>query len=128
MLRVDLRLPDAPAATDAAVISRFTESLKAVIVLFTATLAELPSPDIPQRCGVYPLALLLSTQLTGGNFALDAYPRVLMLRVDLRLPDAPAATDAAVISRFTERSPNSRAQTYRSVVGCTRLPSCFLRN
>ena len=32
----------------------------------------------------------------------DAYPRVLMLRVDLRLPDAPAATDAAVISRFTE--------------------------
>ncbi len=34
--------------------------------------------------------------------ALDAYPRVLMLRVDLRLPDAPAATDAAIISRFTE--------------------------
>lgn len=34
--------------------------------------------------------------------ALDAYPRVLMLRVDLRLPDTPAATDAAVISRFTE--------------------------
>lgn len=34
--------------------------------------------------------------------ALDAHARVLMLRVDLRLPDAPAATDAAVISRFTE--------------------------
>lgn len=34
--------------------------------------------------------------------ALDAYARVLMLRVDLRLPDAPAATDAAVISRFTD--------------------------
>ncbi|EAO1479309.1 inovirus Gp2 family protein [Salmonella enterica subsp. enterica serovar Java] len=33
---------------------------------------------------------------------LDAYPRVLMLRVDLRFPDCPAATDAAVISRFTD--------------------------
>ncbi|MHC2118642.1 inovirus Gp2 family protein [Salmonella enterica subsp. enterica serovar Typhimurium] len=33
---------------------------------------------------------------------LDAYPRVLMLRVDLRVPDCPAATDAAVISRFTD--------------------------
>ncbi|AOV98667.1 hypothetical protein A9798_15455 [Edwardsiella hoshinae] len=32
--------------------------------------------------------------------ALQAYPRVLMLRVDLRTPDSPAATDAAVISRF----------------------------
>lgn len=34
--------------------------------------------------------------------ALKAYPRVLMLRVDLRTPDVPAATDAAVISRFTD--------------------------
>ncbi|EBU7357789.1 inovirus Gp2 family protein, partial [Salmonella enterica subsp. enterica serovar Poona] len=34
--------------------------------------------------------------------ALNAYPRVLALRVDLRLPDTPAATDAAVISRFTD--------------------------
>jgi hypothetical protein len=37
--------------------------------------------------------------------ALDAYPRVLMLRVDLRTPDGPAATDAVlapVISRFTD--------------------------
>lgn len=34
--------------------------------------------------------------------ALSAYTRVLALRVDLRLPDAPAATDAAVISRFTD--------------------------
>lgn len=36
------------------------------------------------------------------NCALSAYPRVLALRVDLRLPDTPAATDAAVISRFTD--------------------------
>lgn len=36
------------------------------------------------------------------NCALNAYSRVLALRVDLRLPDAPAATDAAVISRFTD--------------------------
>lgn len=34
--------------------------------------------------------------------ALNAYTRVLALRVDLRLPDTPAATDAAVISRFTD--------------------------
>lgn len=34
--------------------------------------------------------------------ALKAYPRVLMLRVDLRTADIPAATDAAVISRFTD--------------------------
>ena len=34
--------------------------------------------------------------------ALGAYPRVLMLRVDLRLPNTPAATDAAVISRFID--------------------------
>ncbi len=34
--------------------------------------------------------------------ALKAYPRVLMLRVDLRLPNVPAATDAAVISRFID--------------------------
>lgn len=34
--------------------------------------------------------------------ALKAYPRILMLRVDLRTPDTPAATDAAVISRFTD--------------------------
>ena len=34
--------------------------------------------------------------------ALNDYTRVLMLRVDLRFPDAPAVTDAAVISRFTE--------------------------
>lgn len=34
--------------------------------------------------------------------ALEAYARVLMLRVDLRLPDVAAATDAAVISRFTD--------------------------
>ncbi|MBH3037984.1 inovirus Gp2 family protein [Serratia marcescens] len=34
--------------------------------------------------------------------ALNAYDRVLALRVDLRLPDTPAATDAAVISRFTD--------------------------
>ncbi|WAT07370.1 inovirus Gp2 family protein [Rouxiella badensis] len=33
--------------------------------------------------------------------ALKAHKRVLALRVDLRLPDCPAATDAAVISRFT---------------------------
>ncbi|ULH10514.1 inovirus Gp2 family protein [Serratia marcescens] len=36
------------------------------------------------------------------NCALNAYTRVLALRVDLRLPDTPAATDAAVISRFTD--------------------------
>ncbi|PWI77166.1 inovirus Gp2 family protein, partial [Enterobacter sp. CGMCC 5087] len=36
------------------------------------------------------------------NCALNAYTRVLALRVDLRLPDSPAATDAAVISRFTD--------------------------
>ncbi|MEH6369240.1 inovirus Gp2 family protein [Pectobacterium carotovorum] len=34
--------------------------------------------------------------------ALCAYTRVLALRVDLRLPSCPAATDAAVISRFTD--------------------------
>ncbi|MEG6350539.1 inovirus Gp2 family protein [Enterobacter hormaechei] len=34
--------------------------------------------------------------------ALNAYTRLLALRVDLRLPDTPAATDAAVISRFTD--------------------------
>lgn len=34
--------------------------------------------------------------------ALAAYARVLMLRVDLRIPDVPAATDAAAISRFTD--------------------------
>ena len=34
--------------------------------------------------------------------ALNAYARVLALRVDLRLPSCPAATDAAVISRFTD--------------------------
>lgn len=34
--------------------------------------------------------------------ALKAYPRVLMLRVDLRLPNVQAATDAAVISRFID--------------------------
>ncbi|MER3383166.1 inovirus Gp2 family protein [Pectobacterium aroidearum] len=34
--------------------------------------------------------------------SLDAYRRVLMLRVDLRIPNIPAATDAAVISRFIE--------------------------
>lgn len=32
--------------------------------------------------------------------ALKAHTRVLALRVDLRLPDCVAATDAAVISRF----------------------------
>ncbi len=32
--------------------------------------------------------------------ALDVHPRLTALRVDLRLPDVPAATDAAVISRF----------------------------
>ena len=31
---------------------------------------------------------------------LDVHPRLTALRVDLRLPDVPAATDAAVISRF----------------------------
>lgn len=36
------------------------------------------------------------------NCALNAYTRVLALRVDLRLPDSPAATDAAAISRFTD--------------------------
>lgn len=36
------------------------------------------------------------------SFALNAYSRVMALRVDLRLPDTPAATDAAVISRFTD--------------------------
>ncbi|MFZ4168729.1 inovirus Gp2 family protein [Enterobacter ludwigii] len=36
------------------------------------------------------------------NCALNAYTRVLALRVDLRLPDTPAATDAAVISRFID--------------------------
>lgn len=34
------------------------------------------------------------------NCALATYTRVLALRVDLRLPNCPAATDAAVISRF----------------------------
>ncbi|MCE1613515.1 MULTISPECIES: inovirus Gp2 family protein [Enterobacter] len=34
--------------------------------------------------------------------ALNAYTRVLALRVDLRLPDTPSASDAAVISRFTD--------------------------
>ena len=34
--------------------------------------------------------------------ALNAYTRLLALRVDLRLPDTPAASDAAVISRFTD--------------------------
>lgn len=34
--------------------------------------------------------------------ALKAYPRTLALRVDLRLPDCPAVTDAAVISRYTD--------------------------
>ena len=32
--------------------------------------------------------------------ALDVHPRLTALRIDLRLPDVPAATDAAVISRF----------------------------
>ena len=32
--------------------------------------------------------------------ALNVHPRLTALRVDLRLPDVPAATDAAVISRF----------------------------
>ena len=32
--------------------------------------------------------------------ALDVHPRLTALRVDLRLPDVPAATDAAVIPRF----------------------------
>lgn len=36
------------------------------------------------------------------NCALNAYPRLLAMRVDLRLPDTPAAADAAVISRFTD--------------------------
>ncbi|CAM4363789.1 hypothetical protein C3709_22310 [Lelliottia aquatilis] len=36
------------------------------------------------------------------NCALNAYTRVLALRVDLRLSDTPAATDAAVISRFID--------------------------
>jgi len=36
------------------------------------------------------------------NCALNAYARVLALRVDLRLPDTAAATDSAVISRFTD--------------------------
>ncbi|HIE3983679.1 inovirus Gp2 family protein [Serratia marcescens] len=36
------------------------------------------------------------------NCALNAYTRVLALRVDLRLPDTSAAADAAVISRFTD--------------------------
>ncbi|WP_049190477.1 YagK/YfjJ domain-containing protein, partial [Serratia marcescens] len=36
------------------------------------------------------------------NCALSAYTRVLALRVDLRLPDTAAATDAAVISRFID--------------------------
>ncbi|MEN1769105.1 YagK/YfjJ domain-containing protein, partial [Pseudomonas aeruginosa] len=35
-----------------------------------------------------------------GLRALDVHPRLTALRVDLRLPDVPAATDAAVISRF----------------------------
>jgi hypothetical protein len=34
--------------------------------------------------------------------ALNAYTRLLALRVDLRLPDTPAASDTAVISRFTD--------------------------
>ena len=32
--------------------------------------------------------------------ALNVHPRLTALRVDLRLPDVPAATDAAVISRL----------------------------
>ncbi len=32
--------------------------------------------------------------------ALNVHPRLTALRIDLRLPDVPAATDAAVISRF----------------------------
>lgn len=32
--------------------------------------------------------------------ALNVHPRLTALRVDLHLPDVPAATDAAVISRF----------------------------
>lgn len=32
--------------------------------------------------------------------ALNVHPRLTALRVDLRFPDVPAATDAAVISRF----------------------------
>ena len=34
--------------------------------------------------------------------ALNTYSRVFMLRVDLRLPDISASTDAAAISRFTD--------------------------
>ncbi len=36
------------------------------------------------------------------DLALQAHPRTLVLRVDLRLPGIPASSDAAVISRFTE--------------------------
>lgn len=36
------------------------------------------------------------------QYALAAYPSVLMLRVDLRLPDGPASSDARVISRFID--------------------------
>lgn len=44
--------------------------------------------------------------------ALNAYTRVLALRVDLRLPDTPAASDAAVISRFTD-SLKARINAYQ---------------
>ncbi len=36
--------------------------------------------------------------------ALNVHPRLTALRVDLRFPDVPAATDAAVISRFINKS------------------------
>ncbi|HAV9235686.1 TPA: inovirus Gp2 family protein [Escherichia coli] len=44
--------------------------------------------------------------------ALNVHPRLMALRVDLRLPDVPAATDAAVISRFINAL-KARIDTYQ---------------
>lgn len=43
--------------------------------------------------------------------ALNVHPRLTALRVDLRFPDVPAATDAAVISRFINALKGKRKLT-----------------
>ena len=61
--------------------------------------------------------------------ALNAYTRLLALRVDLRLPDTPAASDTAVISRFTD-SLKAELQPFRRVnvarANASGRPRCVL--
>ncbi len=55
--------------------------------------------------------------------ALNVHPRLTALRVDLRFPDVPAATDAAVISRFISRHRQQPCLPQRRL--CSRHIQCI---